>query len=99
MAVKGDVIAPDDAGYDEARRLWNGAIDRYPAVFVQATGTADVAAGIAAAREHDLPLAVRGGGHHVTGVALVDDGLVIDLSGMTDVSISHMSVSRPSRWD
>ena len=86
-AVTGDVITPDDAGYEEARKLWNGAIDRHPAVFVRAASTEDVATAIKTARKHDLPLSVRGGGHHVTGVALVDDGLVIDLSEMNEVAI------------
>lgn len=90
-AVDGNVITPNDAEYDEARTLWNGAIDRHPAVFVRAASTDDVATAIATAREHDLPLSVRGGGHHVTGIALVDDGLVVDLSGMDEVSIDPES--------
>jgi FAD/FMN-containing dehydrogenase len=87
-AVAGEVLARGDDGYDEARRLWNGAIDRHPAVFVRAASTDDVATAIAVARDHDLPLSVRGGGHHVTGVALVDDGLVVDLGGMDAVSVA-----------
>lgn len=86
-AISGEILTPNDAGYHEARSLWNGAIDRHPAVFVRAAATDDVATAIATARAHDLPLSVRGGGHHVTGVALVDDGLVVDLSGMDEVSI------------
>ncbi|WP_049996170.1 FAD-binding oxidoreductase [Halococcus sediminicola] len=86
-AVTGDVITSDDAGYEEACKLWNGAIDRRPAVFVRAASAGDVATAIATARENDLPLSVRGGGHHVTGVALVNDGLVVDLSGMDKVTI------------
>ena len=86
-AVSGDVIRPDDAAYDDVRAVWNGAVDRYPAVVVRAERTEDVAAALRFAREHDLPLAVRGGGHHVTGSAVVDDGLVVDLSGMDAVSV------------
>ena len=86
-AVEGDVTTPEDSGYEEARTLWNGAVEKHPAVFVRAAGTADVAAAIAAAREAGLPLSVRGGGHHVTGAALVDGGLVVDLSGMDGVDV------------
>lgn len=86
-AVTGDVIAGADAAYDEARSLWNGAIDRYPAVIVRPTSTGDVATAIGTACDEDLPLSVRGGGHHVTGSALVDDGLSIDLSRMDGVTI------------
>lgn len=86
-AVAGDVITATDADYDAARGLWNGAVRRRPAVVVRATATDDVATAIATAREHGLPLSVRGGGHHVTGAAVVDDGLVIDLSGMDAVAI------------
>ena len=90
-AISGDIITTDDGGYEEARHLWNGAVDRHPAVFVRAASTDDVATAIAAARDHDLPLSVLGGGHHVTGSALVDDGLVIDMSGMNDVTIDPES--------
>lgn len=86
-AVTGDVITADDAGYEAACRLWNGAIDRRPAVFIGPASTDDVATAIATARKQDLPLSVRGGGHGVTGAALVDDGLVIDLGGMNEVTI------------
>ena len=90
-AISGDITTADDAGYEEARHLWNGAVDRHPAVFVRAASTDDVATAIAAARDHDLPLSVLGGGHHVTGSALVDDGLVVDMSGMNDVTIDPES--------
>ncbi|EMA39042.1 FAD-binding oxidoreductase [Halococcus hamelinensis] len=90
-AVSGDVITADDAGYEKARQLWNGAVDRRPAVFVRVTSTDDVATAIAAARDHDLPLSVLGGGHHVTGSALVDDGLVVDMCEMNDVTIDPES--------
>jgi FAD/FMN-containing dehydrogenase len=85
--VTGDVLTSDDDGYDDARALWNGRIDRFPAAIVQVASTDDVAAAIRFAREHDRQLAVRGGGHHVTGSALVDGGLVVDLSGLTGVDL------------
>ncbi|MFC6951800.1 FAD-binding oxidoreductase [Halorubellus litoreus] len=85
--VAGDVLTPDEDGYDEACTLWNAAVDRAPGVFVRAHTADDVATAIAAAREHDLPLGVRGGGHHVTGSALVDDGIVVDCTELTDVTI------------
>ncbi|MFD7548569.1 FAD-binding oxidoreductase [Streptomyces sp. NPDC059816] len=83
----GTVITPDDQGYDEARALYNGMIDRRPAVIAQCDGTADVAAAVRAARGADLPIAVRGGGHAVAGTASVDDGLVVDLRPMRGVQV------------
>lgn len=85
--VVGDVITIGDPEYDDVWSIWNGAIDGHSAVFVQARTTSDVATAIATAREYDLPLSVRGGGHHVSGSALVDDGVVVDLSGVNEVVI------------
>ena len=78
----GDVIRPGHASYDEARAIWNGEIDRRPVVIARCRGTADVVAGVRFAQEHGLTTAVRGGGHSIAGHALVDDGIVIDLSLM-----------------
>jgi len=88
QAIRGTIVTPDDDGYDEARAVWNALFDdRRPAVVVQATGVADVAAALALARSHDLPVAVRGGGHSVAGFSTVDGGMVIDLSKMRGVRV------------
>ena len=79
---KGELIRRHDPPYDAARRIWNGAIDRRPALIARCTGVADVQAAVRFAREHDLVVAVRGGGHNVAGTAVCDDGIVIDLSPM-----------------
>ncbi|HEV8626120.1 MAG TPA: FAD-binding oxidoreductase [Acidimicrobiia bacterium] len=78
----GELLTPQDGGYDEARKIWNGNIDRRPALIARCTGVADVIAAVRFAREHELAAAVRGGGHAVAGHALCDDGVVIDLSPM-----------------
>jgi FAD/FMN-containing dehydrogenase len=79
---KGEILLPADAGYDDARAIWNAMIDKRPALIARATRTADVVAAVNFARDQSLALAVRGGGHNIAGSALVDDGLVIDLSRM-----------------
>jgi len=83
--VHGRVIRPGDPDYDDARAVWNGMIDRYPALIVRCAGVADVASAVEFAREQELPLSVRGGGHNVAGTAVRDDGLVVDCSEMTGV--------------
>ena len=82
---RGELIRPGDTQYDSARAIWNGAIDRHPALVARCTSTADVRAAVRFAREHDLLVSVRGGGHNVAGTAVCDDGLVIDLSPMKGV--------------
>jgi FAD/FMN-containing dehydrogenase len=81
------LIGPDDPRYDEARALFNAMIDKRPALIARCATADDVAAVIRFAREHDLPLAVRGGGHNGGGLGSVDDGVVIDLSPMKNVSV------------
>ena len=78
----GDIVLPDDSGYDQARRVWNGMVDRRPAVIVRPSGVDDVVAAIRFGREEDLPIAVRCGGHSIPGLSTCDDGIVIDLSRM-----------------
>ncbi|TFH87233.1 FAD-binding oxidoreductase [Billgrantia azerbaijanica] len=85
--LRGPLVLPEQADYDEARRVFNGLIDRRPAMIVRCAGVADVIASVNFAREAELPLAVRGGGHGVVGSAVCDDGLVIDLSPMRSVRV------------
>lgn len=85
--IRGNVITSDDPRYDAERELFNAAIDRRPAVIVRVADAADVATALAFARRHDLPVAVRGGGHSTPGYSLVDDGVVIDLSLCKDVAV------------
>jgi FAD/FMN-containing dehydrogenase len=89
----GRVVLPDDDEYEETRRIWNGAIDRRPAAVVRCTCAADVAAAIRLARERELPLAVRGGGHGVGGHAVCDDGVVVDLSPLKAVDVDPAAKS------
>jgi FAD/FMN-containing dehydrogenase len=84
---RGDVIPPQHHEYDRARAVWNGTVDRRPRVIARCRGTADVAAAVRFARDRDLEMAVRGGGHNVAGTAVCDDGIVIDLSAMRAVSV------------
>ena len=86
-ALRGPVIVPGDEGYDAARAIWNGAIDRRPAAVARCTGVADVVAAVRFARERDLLVAVRSGGHGVGGHAICDGGLVIDLSPMKGIRV------------
>ncbi|MFE9433489.1 FAD-binding oxidoreductase [Streptomyces sp. NPDC006640] len=84
---EGQLIGPDDSGYDEARAVYNGMIDRRPALVARCTGPEDVARVIGFARDHALPLAVRGGGHHGAGLGTCDDGVVLDLSPLKDIEV------------
>jgi FAD/FMN-containing dehydrogenase len=85
--VRGDVLSPTSAGYDEARRVWNGTVDKRPALIVRCQGVADVIEAVNFARDQGLAVSVRGGGHHVAGSAIAQDGLVVDLSGMRSVRV------------
>lgn len=84
---RGTLLRPGEGGYDDARRLWNAAHDRRPAFIARCTGTADVAAAVRFGTAHDLPLAVRGGGHSIPGHSACDGGLMIDLSPMAAVAV------------
>jgi FAD/FMN-containing dehydrogenase len=76
------VVLPGEPGYESARAVWNGMVDRYPALVVRPTSVADVVTALGYARDHDLTVAVRSGGHSVPGLSTCDDGIVIDLSRM-----------------
>ena len=85
--VSGRVLGSLDDGYDAARRVYNGLIDRAPAVIVRCRNAADVAAGVRFARAAGLDLTVRGGGHNVAGRAVADDAVMIDLAEMKGASV------------
>src|SRR6516225_704037 len=86
-SLRGPVLRPGDAGYDETRKVWNGMIDRRPALIARCAGLADVVAAVRFAREHEALISVRGGGHNAPGVAVCEDGLMIDLAGIRSVRV------------
>ena len=85
--LRGDLVQVDDPDYDEARTLYNAMIDKRPLAIARCVDVADVIAAVAFGRDHDLPIAIRGGGHNGPGLALVDDGLVIDCSAMRGIRV------------
>ena len=86
-SFRGRLILPSDPQFDEARRVWNGTIDRRPALIAQCSGAADVITAVKFAAHHGLLVAVRGGGHSIPGHSVCDGGLVIDLSAMRGVVV------------
>src|SRR5258708_38627079 len=89
--LHGRAILPEDHDYHEARRVYNGMIDKHPKMIVKCANTADVRLAVVFARENDLPVAVRGGGHNGAGLATCDDGMGIDLSQMKGVRFEPSS--------
>jgi FAD/FMN-containing dehydrogenase len=87
QAIGGHVIAPEDADYDQARRVWNAAIDRRPALIARCESAADVAAAVSFAVANQLEVTVRGGAHSVGGASVADDALMIDLSALNGVTV------------
>ena len=90
-ALRGRLLTPESQGYDEARTIWNAMIDRRPALIARCAGTSDVIQAVRFAREHELLVAVRGGGHGIAGSAVCDGGLMIDLSPMKSVRVDPVS--------
>jgi FAD/FMN-containing dehydrogenase len=93
--MRGPVLAPADAGYDAARRIWNATIDKRPALIARCTGTADALEAVRFAAKHECLVSVRGGGHNVAGTAVCDNGLMIDLSLMKGV---HVDPAARTAW-
>lgn len=85
--LRGELLRADDDGYEGARKVWNGLIDKRPALIVRSAGVADVVAAVKFAGEHDLLVSVRGGGHNIAGKAVCDGGLMIDLSRMRSIEV------------
>ena len=85
--LRGEVVGRDHRAYDEHRKVWNGSIDRRPALIARCTGVADVMAAVRFGRESGLPVAVRGGGHSFPGLSLCDEGVVIDLAPMKGIRV------------
>jgi len=89
--LRGEVVLPGDKDYEQARKVWNGMIDKRPAIIVRCLGTSDVTKAVKFAGDHGLTVSVKGGGHNVAGNAVCDNGLMIDLSGMKSVRVDPLS--------
>jgi FAD/FMN-containing dehydrogenase len=88
---RGELVRPEDPGYEEARKVWNGSIDRFPALIARCAGVADIIAAVKFAKDSGLLVAVRGGGHSYPGLSVCDGGLVIDLSLMKGIRVDPES--------
>ncbi|HEX7521997.1 MAG TPA: FAD-dependent oxidoreductase, partial [Acidimicrobiia bacterium] len=86
-SFRGELVRPGDGEYDEHRKVWNGSIDRRPGLIARCTGVADVRHAVRFARDHDLLVAVRGGGHSFPGLSVCDDGMLIDLAPMKGIRV------------
>lgn len=92
------VLTPTHAEFDQVRKVYNGVIDRKPALIARCQSTRDVAETVRLAREHDIPVSIRGGGHNMVGKAVLQDGLMIDLSGMKAIRVdAERGVARARR--
>src|SRR5882672_11500103 len=97
-SFKGTLIRPEDSGYEEARRIWNGAIDKRPALIAQCADVDDAAHALGYARGEGLPVSIRGGGHNVGGSAISEGGVVIDFSALRGVDVdagARTAVAQP----
>src|ERR1700694_5598629 len=88
--VRGALIRPENEGYDAARQIWNAMIDKRPALIARCAGVADIVQAVTFARNHNLAASVRGGGHNITGNAVCDGGLMIDLSAMKGIRVDPL---------
>ena len=91
--LAGELITPDSSGYDSARRVWNGMIDKRPVAIVVCADSDDVASAIRFATAQELPLSIRGGGHNVAGTAIAEEGVVVDLSAMRAVRVDPVAAN------
>jgi FAD/FMN-containing dehydrogenase len=87
QALRGDLVVPGGSGYDQARRVWNGMVDKRPAAIIYCTGADDVVMAVNFTRSRNLPVAVRGGGHNIAGSSVCDAGVVIDVSRMKRIEV------------
>src|SRR5438034_4167207 len=85
--LRGRIVGRDDPGYDETRKIWNGSIDRRPALVASCAGVADVMSAVKFARKHGVPSTIRSGGHSFPGLSVADGALMIDLSAMKGVRV------------
>ncbi|MDZ8184923.1 MAG: FAD-binding oxidoreductase [Nostoc sp. ChiSLP02] len=90
-SLRGELLCPGDTGYDNARKVYNGMIDKHPRLIARCANVADIIASVNFAREHNLLLAVRGGGHNGAGLGICNDGLVIDLSPMRGIRVDPIA--------
>ena len=90
-SLRGELILADDAGYDEARSIWNAMIDRRPALIARCLGVADVLTCVNFAREHNVALSIKGGGHNIAGLAVCEGGLILDMSRMRGVWVDPIT--------
>lgn len=90
-SLSGSLLLPNHPSYNEARRVWNGMVDKYPAIIVKCANRADVIEAIRYARAHDLEVAIRSGGHNVSGRSVCNAGMVIDLSPMKDIAVNPLA--------
>src|ERR687894_2859187 len=84
---RGELLSPQDSGYEDARKVWNGSIDRFPALIARCAGVVDVIAAVKFAKDNGLLVAVRGGGHSFPGLSVCDGGIVIDLGLMKGIRV------------
>jgi hypothetical protein len=87
--VRGPVLTPEDSGYEDARTVWNAMIDRRPAIVARCSDTPDVAAAVQFAREHNLLICIKGGGHNIAGLAVADGAMLLDMSGLRGVWVDR----------